>query len=252
MLQYTSVEICAGAGGQALGLHNAGFAHRALVEIDPAACETLRLNNNLHSLGWGDIIEGCVKHFAEHSAYNFSDVDLVAGGVPCPPFSKAGKQLGKDDERDLFPTALKIVNTIKPKAVMIENVSGLLDPKFKQYRQELNHAFSAMGYKTFWKLHNASDYGVPQLRPRVLLVALRGEYAAHFHWPSETLIPPTVGDALFDLMSMGGWEGAEAWRKAADNIAPTLVGGSHKHGGPDLGPTRAKNPGKRLESMDIP
>ncbi|EFE7703127.1 MULTISPECIES: DNA cytosine methyltransferase [Enterobacteriaceae] len=240
MLQYTSVEICAGAGGQALGLHNAGFAHRALVEIDPAACETLRLNNELHSLGWGDIVEGCVKHFAEHTAYSFSDVDLVAGGVPCPPFSKAGKQLGKDDERDLFPTALKIVNTIKPKAVMIENVSGLLDPKFKQYRQELDHAFSAMGYKTFWKLHHASDYGVPQLRPRVLLVALRGEYAAHFHWPSETLIPPTVGDALFDLMSMGGWEGAEAWRKAADNIAPTLVGGSHKHGGPDLGPTRAK------------
>ncbi|MDH0357102.1 DNA cytosine methyltransferase [Morganella sp. GD04133] len=240
MLQYTSVEICAGAGGQALGLHNAGFMHRALVEIDPAACETLHLNNEVHSLGWGRIIEGCVKAFAENEAYNFSGVDLVAGGVPCPPFSKAGKQLGKDDERDLFPTALKIVSIIRPKAVMIENVSGLLDLKFKQYRQEVDDAFSAMGYKTFWKLHNASDYGVPQLRPRVLLVALRSEYAVHFHWPSKTLLPPTVGEALFDLMSEGGWEGAESWRNTANHIAPTLVGGSHKHGGPDLGPTRAK------------
>lgn len=95
MLQYTSVEICAGAGGQALGLHNAGFAHRALVEIDPAACETLRLNNELHSLGWGDIVEGCVKHFAEHTAYNFSDVDLVAGEYPAHHSQKQGSNLAK-------------------------------------------------------------------------------------------------------------------------------------------------------------
>ncbi|ECJ2453616.1 DNA cytosine methyltransferase [Salmonella enterica] len=240
MLRYTSVEICAGAGGQALGLHNAGFAHRVLIEIDPAACETLRLNNEHHSLGWGKIVEGCVKHFAEYDARNFSGVDLVAGGVPCPPFSKAGKQLGKDDERDLFPTALKIVSTIQPKAVMIENVAGLLDPKFKPYREELDLSLSRMGYKTFWKLHHASDYGVPQLRPRVLLVALRDEYAGHFRWPSETITPPTVGEALFDLMAENGWEGAEAWKQSANTIAPTLVGGSHKHGGPDLGPTRAK------------
>ncbi|MCT4710732.1 DNA cytosine methyltransferase [Enterobacteriaceae bacterium H11S18] len=240
MLQYTSVEICAGAGGQALGLHNAGFSHRVLIEIESAACETLRLNNHHHSLGWGTIIEGCVKHFAENEADNYSGVDLVAGGVPCPPFSKAGKQLGKDDERDLFPTALKIVNTIRPKAVMLENVAGLLDPKFKPYREQLDQAFSEMGYKTFWKLFHASDYGVPQLRPRVLLVALRSEYAEYFHWPTETVTPPTVGDALFDLMSINGWEGAKEWSKKADRIAPTLVGGSHKHGGPDLGPTRAK------------
>ncbi|MDE8754183.1 DNA cytosine methyltransferase [Pectobacterium polaris] len=246
MQQYTSVEICAGAGGQALGLHNAGFSHRVLIEIEPTACETLRYNNASHSLGWGKIIEGCVQHFAENEAHKYMGIDLVAGGVPCPPFSKAGKQLGKDDERDLFPAALKIVDTIRPKAVMIENVSGLLDPKFKLYRDELDCAFERMGYKTFWKLHNASDYGVPQLRPRVLLVALRGEYAEYFQWPDEKIIPPTVGEALFDLMSVYGWEGADEWKKGADKIAPTLVGGSHKHGGPDLGPSRAKKAWQEL------
>lgn len=96
---FSSVELCAGAGGQALGLHLAGFQHKLLIEIDSPACKTLLYNNETHSLGWEEIFEGCVEYFAEHQAHKFKGVDLVAGGVPCPPFSKAGKQLGKDDER---------------------------------------------------------------------------------------------------------------------------------------------------------
>jgi DNA (cytosine-5)-methyltransferase 1 len=61
-------------------------------------------------------------------------VDLIAGGVPSPPFSIAAKQLGGDDERDMFPTALNIIAKIKPRAVMLENVQGLASPKFKDYR----------------------------------------------------------------------------------------------------------------------
>jgi len=240
MPKYTSIELCAGAGGQALGLHNAGFSHKVLIEIDKPACETLKLNNEKHSLGWGDIIEGCVEHFAENKADGYKGVDLVAGGVPCPPFSKAGKQLGKDDERDLFPAALKVVQKVQPKAVLIENVSGLLDPKFNEYREELDLTLQGMGYKTFWKLHNASDFGVPQLRPRVALVALKEKYAGAFSWPSYTKKPLTVGEALFDLMASNGWEGAAEWKLKANKIAPTIVGGSKKHGGPDLGPTRSK------------
>ena len=246
MPNYASIEICAGAGGQALGLHNAGFKHTVLVEIDKSACETLMLNNEQHNLGWGVIREGCVQHFAKHEAHLYPGVDLVAGGVPCPPFSKAGKQLGRDDERDLFPAAIEIVRKVLPKAVMLENVSGLLDPKFKEYREEINSIFSDMGYTTFWKLHNACHYGVPQLRPRVILVALRGEYAEHFQWPDYRIEPPTVGEALYDLIASTGWEGAEEWKLKANKIAPTLVGGSKKHGGPDLGPTRARKAWQEL------
>jgi DNA (cytosine-5)-methyltransferase 1 len=244
--EYTSIELCAGAGGQALGLHQAGFKHELLIEIDKPACKTLEYNNLKHSLGWGKILEGCVQDFADNHAHKYSGIDLVAGGVPCPPFSKAGKQLGKDDERDLFPAALKIVEKTDPKAVLLENVSGLLQPKFDEYRAEIDKKLADLGYETFWKLHNASDFGVPQLRPRVTLVALKPEYATFFSWPDEVISPPTVGEALYDLMASNGWEGAEQWKKKANKIAPTLVGGSKKHGGPDLGPTRARRAWQEL------
>lgn len=243
---YTSLELCAGAGGQALGLHQAGFKHKLLIEIDKHACKTLEFNNAKHSLGWEKIIEGCVEHFAENHAHEYKDIDLVAGGVPCPPFSTAGKQLGKDDERDLFPAALEIVEKINPKAVMLENVSGLLGSKFDEYRAGIDKKLHSLGYETFWKLHNASDYGVPQLRPRVILVALKPEFTDYFSWPDEKIEAPTVGEALFDLMAVNGWEGADEWRKKANKIAPTLVGGSKKHGGPDLGPTRARRAWQEL------
>lgn len=239
---YTSLELCAGAGGQALGLHQAGFKHIALIDNDAPACATLRLNNSEHCLGWGDIIEDDLNAFAVKDASNYAGlIDLVAGGVPCPPFSKAGKQLGQDDERDLFPAALEIVSKTKPKAVLIENVSGLLDAKFAEYRKLIDQQFNELGYKTTWNLLNASDYGVPQLRPRVNLVALLPEYFDEFKWPQPSQTPaPTVGEVLYDLMAVDGWEGADEWKDKANSIAPTLVGGSKKHGGPDLGPTRAK------------
>ncbi len=227
-----AIEICAGAGGQALGVEQAGFAHDALVELDPWACETLRQNRP----AW-EVIEGDLRDFSATGR----SVDLLAGGVPCPPFSIAGKQLGADDERDLFPEALRLVGECRPRAVMLENVRGLLSPKFDDYRDHLGREFAALGYWHEWSLLNASDHGVPQLRPRAILVALRPEDAARFDWPTaRPEEAPTVGEALRDEMASAGWEGAEAWAKRADRIAPTIVGGSKKHGEPDLGPTRAK------------
>ncbi|WP_257254288.1 MULTISPECIES: DNA cytosine methyltransferase [unclassified Endozoicomonas] len=243
-----TIEMCAGAGGQAIGLHVAGFSHAALIEIDHHASQTLRLNNQAHGLGWDNIIESDLKHFAEHEAEDYQgQIDLVAGGVPCPPFSKAGMQLGSNDERDLFPTALEILQKVQPKAVMLENVPGLLEDKFKDYRDEISNTLFEMGYLSDWKLHQASDFGVPQLRPRVILVAMKPDYFKHFHWPQPlNTRPKTVGEALCDLMSSNGWEGVDKWKKRADKIAPTLVGGSKKHGGPDLGPTRAKRQWQEL------
>ena len=86
-------------------------------------------------------------------------MDLVAGGVPCPPFSKAGKQLGADDERDMFPQAIRIVDETRPQAVMLENVRGLLDAVFIDYRQNISKQLQAMGYWSDWHLFNAADFG---------------------------------------------------------------------------------------------
>lgn len=233
MRQLTSLEICSGAGGQSLGLEKAGFNHVALVEIEKAACTTLRNNRP----EW-NVVEADVAKF---DGLPFMGVDLLAGGVPCPPFSKAGMQLGADDDRDLFPEALRLVSEIRPRAVMLENVRGLMDNTFALYRQSLENKLQSLGYVCFWKLLNASDYGVSQLRPRVLLVAIEKSIAAFFHWPvAHAHLPKSVGDLLYDLMAERGWKGAKIWRRQASTIAPTLVGGSKKHGGPDLGPTRAR------------
>lgn len=233
MKPLSCVEICAGAGGQALGLEKAGFEPLALVEIDKACCNTLRLNRP----NW-NVIEDDVKNF---DGRPFHGVDLLAGGVPCPPFSKAGKQLGHKDERDLFPEALRLVKEINPRAVMLENVRGFLDAVFEDYRLNLKRQLESMGYIADWRLLNASDYGVSQLRPRVVIVALKKEDKNYFSWPvSNESNPFTVGKLLKDQMAANGWKNIEQWVKQADDIAPTIVGGSKKHGGPDLGPTRAK------------
>jgi DNA (cytosine-5)-methyltransferase 1 len=228
-----SIEICAGAGGQALGLEQAGFEHTSLVELEPAACQTLRINRPK----W-NVTEGDLRYY---SADRWRGIELLAGGVPCPPFSRAGKQLGLDDERDLFPEALRLVAECMPQAVMLENVRGLLDTVFDEYRAAIVASLKKLGYVAEWRLLNASDFGVPQLRPRVVFVALKQSAASYFEWPTPIATsPPSVGEALFDLMIEKGWHGADSWRTRASDIAPTLVGGSKKHGGPDLGPTRAK------------
>lgn len=227
------LEICAGAGGQSLGLEQAGFAHAAAIEIDPDACETLRLNRP----EW-DVIEKDVHDF-DGLPYK-GEIDLLAGGVPCPPFSIAGKQLGADDERDLFPQAMRLVEEIEPRAVMLENVRGLSTAKFAPYRQSILDTLDELGYHADWQVINASEHGVPQLRPRFILVAAKKEYGEEFHWPEPVGTPPTVGKTLLPLMKSRGWDGAAAWAAKANGIGPTLVGGSRKHGGPDLGPTRAR------------
>lgn len=232
MPELTCLEICAGAGGQSLGLELAGFTHRAAVEIDPDACETLRLNRP----EW-DVLELDVHKL---DGREFAGIALLAGGVPCPPFSIAGRQLGPDDERDLFPQALRLAEEAAPDAVMLENVRGLATNKFASYRARVISRLEDLGYRCDWQLLNASDFGVPQLRPRFILVALRPEAVPYFSWPAAQSETPTVGETLLPLMAERGWAGAGAWAKGASGIGPTIVGGSRKHGGPDLGPTRAR------------
>lgn len=123
---------------------------------------------------------------------------------------------------------------------MFENVRGFLDTVFDDYRGNVLRRLRKLGYEVDWKLLNACDFGVPQLRPRVVIVAMKKEVFDYFKWPNGTSKPLTVGETLYDLMVANGWKGAKLWAEKANDIAPTIVGGSKKHGGPDLGPTRAK------------
>ncbi|GHF99583.1 DNA cytosine methyltransferase [Streptomyces filamentosus] len=300
--EFTSIEICAGAGGQAIGLHRAGFRHLALVEIDKHARETLRRNIEARpDWSWEerhcDLSHADVTEFEplesvrrDGKLIEPGELDLLAGGVPCPPFSHAGKQLGRDDERDLFPRMLYLVEELKPRAVMIENVRGILDPKFSDYRDYIKARLQGgtyraddgsvvteegLGYEVcHWDILEAHEFGVPQLRPRAILVAIRQDVLKgdlKYEWPTSTHESPvSVVKALEESMEAryrayyDGPRGQEAraayarWHnkaterheelvaKGGAGIAPTLVGGSKKHGGADLGPSRAKATWKQL------
>jgi DNA (cytosine-5)-methyltransferase 1 len=238
-MKFSSLEMCAGAGGQAIGLERAGFAHEGLIEIDKHACATLKANRPK----WR-IFEEDLEDF---DGRLFKGIDLLAGGLPCPPFSVAGKQLGKKDERNLFPTAIRLVDEIRPNALMIENVRGILSSVFEDYRAYIASQLKKLGYVSDWRLVNASDFGVSQSRTRAVFVAIRKEKADRFDWPTPRKKKPlTVGGCLYDLMSENKWRGAKAWRDGASAVAPAIVGGSKKHGGPDLGPTRAKQAWAKL------
>jgi len=229
----TTLELCAGGGGAALGLEQAGFDHAALVEIDKHACATLRSNRP-----YWNVIQADITRF---DASYFRGVDLLSGGLPCPPFSLAGKQLGADDERDMFPSMLRIMDQVKPRAVMIENVRGILTARFESFRTTLKKELDARGFDAYWAGYDAADFGVPQHRYRAFLVALRRGATKPLVWPKVVAGRElTVGHLLADMMGAEGWKGVDAWKKEADEAEPTIVGGSHKHGGPDLGPTRAR------------
>ncbi|MFQ6170949.1 DNA cytosine methyltransferase [Oryzobacter sp. R7] len=231
-----ALEICAGAGGQALGLEQAGFSHALAVELDSWAAKTLRANLGDEVVREGDVADRSVWDPAEYA----DQIDLVAGGVPCPPFSIAGRQRGANDERDLFAWAVELAGVVHPRALLLENVRGLSAPRFAAYRQHVLDRLEQLGYVADWRLLQASDFDVPQLRPRFVLVALRPEDWPFFSWPAPQPTAETVGSALKEQMSAGGWRHAEEWGRLANRIAPTIVGGSKKHGGADLGPTRAK------------
>ncbi|MBT0770767.1 DNA (cytosine-5-)-methyltransferase [Kineosporia sp. J2-2] len=235
------VEICAGAGGQSLGLHLAGFEHKLAVEIDENAAHSL--DYNLKRLGMesrvevGDVADRTVW---DPAAKELHEIALLAGGVPCPPFSRAGKQLGSADERDLFAWAVNAASEMQPQAVLLENVKGLGDARFGGYRQAVVDEFHNHGYRAEWQLLEAQGFDVPQLRPRMVLVALKEEYVDYFEWPEPKTTTHTVASVLDSDMEGLPQAALEQFREKAQKIAPTIVGGSKKHGGADLGPTRAK------------
>jgi len=186
-------------------------------------------------------VEGRRGDIFDFDGHSYAGADLLSGGVPCTPFTVSGQQLGVDDDRNLFGQALRLTEEIRPRSVLFENVPGLSTAKFDSYRGQILARLHDLGYRTWWQVIQASDFGVPQLRPRFVLVGIKEPWAAAFRWPAASSTPPeTVGATLHDLMAARGWTGARAWADGANGIAPTLVGGSEKHGGADLGPSRSK------------
>ena len=259
---FTSLELFAGAGGLALGMHFAGFRHILLNEIDPMASETLRLNRP----DW-NVLEGDV-HKVDFTPLR-GLVDFVSGGFPCQAFSYAGKKGGLNDTRGtLFFELARAVKEIQPKVFMGENVKGLLSHDDGRTLEIIRNAIAELGYTLVEpRVLKAVMYQVPQKRERLILVAIRNDIAPYveFHWPAPYKRIMTLRDAFFkgklykkDVPESEGQtypekkrrvlsmvpEGGD-WRDLPEDVAKEFMGASFYLGGGKTGMAR------RL-SMDEP
>ncbi|MBM7117949.1 DNA cytosine methyltransferase [Archangium primigenium] len=212
-----SIELFTGAGGLALGTHHAGFRHCGLYEYDKDACATLRSNASANALS--GIVDWHIHQrdvrLNDYSPFRENRLDLVAGGPPCQPFSLGGKHKAQADSRNMIPEFVRAVREIRPRAFIMENVRGLARHSFDEYFQYIlrqlaypsvqmepeedwrSHyrrlvGLSARGrhkstwYKVEWKLLNAADYGVPQIRHRIFIVGFRADLDCDWRFPEPT------------------------------------------------------------------
>ena len=210
-----SVELFSGVGGLALGIARAGFKHKALVEWDDSACNTLKANQDkgVESMpAWP--VHHCDVRTFDYGLVKGS-VDLLAGGVPCQPFSIGGKHKAHKDERNMFPEMANAIRHLRPRAVLVENVRGLARPSFGKYfsyielmlsypevlrksseewfehlaRLEQYHTKGekdGLCYNVVHRVLNAADYGIPQKRERLFIVAIRSDLGVEWSFPSPT------------------------------------------------------------------
>jgi len=210
-----SVELFTGAGGLALGVAGSGFRHLAVVERDSDACETLLENQRAEVLD----MRSWPVHRCDVAAFDYKGIpegiELLAAGVPCQPFSIGGKHRGHQDERNMFPQTIEAIRRLKPKAVLIENVRGLTRAAFAKYfnyivlmmtypeirRKERDEWIDHLGrleryhtrgnpdglyYRVVAQVLNAADFGVPQKRERVFIVAFRSDLEVEWSFPKPT------------------------------------------------------------------
>lgn len=201
-----SIELFSGAGGLAKGLELAGLQHAALVEYDKHACRTLAENFGPQHVRCCDI-----RRFQFEE---FEDVDVVCGGPPCQPFSLGGKHRAYNDERDMFPSAIRAIEVLRPKVFIFENVKGLLRSSFASYFEYITLRLAYPGctcpagcdwqdhletlrsigqplyidtkYNVQFKLLNAADFGIPQVRERVFIVGVRSDLDLVWSFPQPT------------------------------------------------------------------
>ncbi len=229
-----SVELFAGAGGLALGLAHAGFNHEAVVEWNSDSCNTIRENQRrgIKPMDHWPLFEMDVRAF-DYSAIA-PNLDLLAGGPPCQPFSLGGKHAGPSDARDMFPEAVRAVRELQPRAFLFENVKGLLRESFSRYfeyvylqltypeivrssgeqwvdhlvRLEQYHTqgrHDGLFYRVLFSQLNAADYGVPQRRERVLLVGFRYDLGFDWAFPRPT--------HSYDALLYSQWVSGVYWER---------------------------------------
>ncbi|MEU2656229.1 DUF6339 family protein [Streptomyces sp. NPDC007325] len=235
--RFRSVEICAGAGAQALGLELAGFDPLLLIDSKADACFTIDLNRPHWDVVCMDVVE-----FHAGMRPDIAGVDLLSGGLPRVKSSATVGRAEDAEERRVLRAAVELACSIKPRAVLLENLPDLVEGHaFEADRTWIEKELAGAGYRSSWRILNASDFGVPQNRSSGFLIALREPHFSRFQWPeAQETSPPTVGAVLGPSMASRGWPGAEQWIKNADRLAPALVGGSDRRGGADLGPTGSK------------
>ncbi|MEU8698036.1 DNA cytosine methyltransferase [Streptomyces sp. NPDC048680] len=231
------VDVCAGAGGLALGLEQAGFDPVLLLDNKPVACETLHTNRPQWNVLQMDLLE-----FVPDEHPHTYDVDLLSAGLPRVKSSATAARAETDKEKRLLEAAVLLAYSIQPRAMIIENVPGLVDAEvFGPLREFVHKELEHLGYRLHWFVLNAADFGVPQDRKQGVVVALKKRYSDFFRPPVRTVDDHlSVGEALRHSMAARGWSGADAWADRANAVAPTLVGGSDNRGGADLGPTGTK------------
>jgi DNA (cytosine-5)-methyltransferase 1 len=243
MTRFTSLELCAGSGAQALGLERAGFDPVMLIDNNEFACRTIGLNRPRWDVRCRDLMSFDPLDEDEPDLRKVLDVDLISGGMPRIKAAAAVARRGGDDhERALLKAAVSVLMAVKPKAMLLENLEGLVQSDaYAEDRSWIEAELENLGYHPFWNVLDAADFGVPQHRRSGFLVALADDFRHGFAWPEPSPAPtPTVGQALGPSMGAGGWPGAERWAAAADRPAPALVGGSDNRGGGDLGPSGSK------------
>ncbi|MFF5877856.1 DNA cytosine methyltransferase [Streptomyces californicus] len=237
------VDVCAGAGGLALGFEKAGFEPVLLLDKKRIACETLRMNRP----AW-NVLETDLLDFDPAEHRQTYDVDLLSAGLPRVKSSATVARVETEEELRLLEAAVLLAHAVQPRALVIENVPGLVDsPKFESIRDFIRKELEHLGYRFRWFVLNAADFGVPQDRKQGVLVALKDQYFDAFEPPAPTVtnhLP--VGPALRESVGARGWPGADAWAAQAISVAPTLVGGSDNRGGADLGPTGSKKAWARM------
>ncbi|MFC8873664.1 DNA cytosine methyltransferase [Streptomyces ardesiacus] len=233
----TFVDVCSGAGGLALGLEQAGFEPRLLLDDDDDAVATLRANRPRWNVLRTDLLD---FDPAEHPESH--DVDLLSAGLPRVKSSATARRAESGVEERLLEATILLAHAIRPRAVIIENVPELAhSDRYRRFRDFARAELAHLGYEFIWFVVNAVDFGVPQNRKQGVLVAVERQWAEAFRPPTPTVLRPrTVGAALGPSMAARGWPDAVRWAAQADQPAPTLVGGSKNRGGADLGPTGAK------------
>lgn len=251
--KYNSLELFAGAGGLALGLEQAGFNSVGLVEIDKHACNTLRENRNEWNVIEKDITE---ITSSENGIYDYIpdnvEIDLLSGGYPCQTFSYAGKKMGLDDTRGtLFYNYAKIMEQVRPKMFLVENVKGLTTHDHGKTLQTMINVFEKLGYRTTYKVLNAWDFGVAEKRQRMILIGIRNDLEISYKFPLEHKYKPVLKDVLQNVPKSEGTSYSESkkkvmklvppggyWRDLPENIAKDYMGKSYYSGGGRTGMAR--------------